>query len=127
MAIKLSAASVRTGALLLGLIVSLLLFTVLLQAGDEQAGQAAGWTIDCPDCPKLFSNMTDRSLRLDAAVHPHIAYGEDHLYCAWHDGVAWRYETADPSPGVGVYASLALDDGGSPHISYFDTSQHYLK
>jgi uncharacterized repeat protein (TIGR01451 family) len=119
-AINLSAASVRAGALLLALLLGLLFLPVLLQAGQEQPSQAGGWTIDCPDCPKLFSSMTDRSLRLDAAGRPHVAYGQDHLYYAWHDGVAWRYETADASPGVGIYASLALDGGGSPHISYWD-------
>jgi len=127
MAIKLSAASVRAGSLLLGLLLGLLFLPVLLQAGEERSGQAAGWTIDCPDCPKLFSNMTDRSLRLDAAGHPHVVYGQDHLYYAWHDGAAWHYETADASPGVGIYASLALDGDDSPHVSYFDVDQHTLK
>ncbi len=79
---------------------------------------ADGWVIECVDCPKKFSEMTDRSLRLDAAGHPHIAYGRDHLYYAWYDGADWHYETADDSPNVGWYASLALDGHGYPHISY---------
>jgi len=78
------------------------------------------WIIECVDCPKQFYRMTDRSLRLDAAGHPHMAYGEDHLYYAWHDGVSWHYETADDAPGVGMSASLALDGTGFPHISYYD-------
>jgi hypothetical protein len=62
--------------------------------------------------------MTDRSLALDGGGHPHIAYGEGQLYYAWHDGSTWQYETADPTPGVGLDASLALDNSGNPHISY---------
>jgi len=53
--------------------------------------------------------MTDRSLRLDTAGHPHIAYGEDHLYYAWHNGASWHYETVDDSSGVGWCTSLPLD------------------
>ena len=85
------------------------------------------WVIECVDCPKSFSLMTDRSLRLDAGGRPHIAYGRDHLYYAWHDGVNWQYETADNSPDVGEYASLALDESGYPHISYYDVSNEDLK
>ena len=90
----------------------------LAQLPSAQASASSQWAIQCVDCPKQFSRMTDRSLRLDAAGHPHIAYGEDHLYYAWHDGTSWHYETVDDSPGVGQYASLALDAHGHPHISY---------
>ena len=62
--------------------------------------------------------MTDRGLRLDSAGHPHVAYGGDHLYYAWHDGMRWHYEVADNSPQVGDGASLALDAEGRPHIAY---------
>jgi hypothetical protein len=55
-----------------------------------------GWTIECVDCPKQFSNMTDRSLALDLAGHPHIAYGREDLYYAYHDGSVWHYETVTP-------------------------------
>ena len=79
------------------------------------------WQIHCADCPKLFEEMGDRSLRVDAAGRPHIAYGGDHLYYAWHDGAAWQFETADAAPGVGQYASLALDGAGRPHIAYYDS------
>ncbi len=86
---------------------------------------AGGWVIECVDCPRQFSNMTDRSLRLDAEGHPHIAYGEEHLYHAWHDGANWHYEVVDNSPYVGQHASLALDAGGYPHISYYDYHLKY--
>ena len=86
-----------------------------------------GWMIECVDCPKYFFKMTDRSLRLDANGHPHIAYGDDHLYYAWYDGSIWHFEAADEAPGVGRHASLALDENGYPHISYFDDYNDDLK
>ena len=80
----------------------------------------AGWTIERPDSPKDFGPQGSRTLALDTAGHPHIAYGGDHLYYAWHDGTTWHRETVDPAIGVGAYASLALDTAGHPHISYYD-------
>jgi hypothetical protein len=85
------------------------------------------WDIDVVDDGKQFSWMTDRSLRLDAAGHSHIAYGGDHLYYAWDDGPAWQYEVADSSVGVGEDASLVLDGWGLPHISYYDRTNQDLK
>ena len=81
---------------------------------------ASDWHVECVDCPRQFRYMTDRSLQMDGEGHPHIVYGEDHLYHAWHDGTRWHYETVDESSSVGYYASLALDGAGQPHISYHD-------
>jgi len=81
---------------------------------------AQTWEIEVLDNGKRFSYMTDRSLRLDAQSRPHIAYGLDGLYYAWHDGAEWQYEVADSSTAVGRNASLALDSFGSPHISYLE-------
>lgn len=85
------------------------------------------WLIDCVDCPKYFSKMGERSLRLDADGRPHIAYGGEHLYYARFDGTMWHTEIVDPAPGVGAYASLALDAVGYPHISYYDETEGNLK
>jgi hypothetical protein len=85
------------------------------------------WKTECVDCQKRISAMRDRSLRLDAADHPHLVYGEDHLYYAWFDGIAWHFETADTSPSVGSNASLALDGRGHPHIAYMDTANSLVK
>ena len=85
---------------------------------DPQNGpDAYAWDIQRVDAPKYFEPGGDRSLRLDAAGHPHLAYGADALYHAWHDGTTWHLETVDPAPGVGRFASLALDAAGHPHIS----------
>ncbi|MBK9094043.1 MAG: hypothetical protein IPM84_14975 [Anaerolineae bacterium] len=85
------------------------------------------WDIRCVDCPKALDELSTRSLRLDSQGRPHIAYGGDHLYYAWHDGSAWQLETVDSGVRVGAYASLALDSNGSPHIGYFDSANFDLR
>lgn len=101
---------------------------VELAGVPSPAGNAATqWDIQCADCPKRFWGMSDRSLRLDAAGHPHVVYGADHLYYAWHDGASWHYETVDGSPGVGQYACLALDGDGHPHITYSGNGLKYAR
>ena len=99
----------------------------VLSAPSAIQSTASDWQIECVDCPRQFNNMTDRSLRLDAEGHPHIAYGGDHLYYAWNDGIDWHIETVDNSQWVGEYASLALDGMGRTHISYYDWSNRDLK
>jgi hypothetical protein len=90
-------------------------------------GSGAVWAIETVDDPKTFSQMTDRSLVLDSADHPHITYGEDHLYYAWHDGTVWHHQTVDPSPSVGTYASIRVDSNDWPHICYYDATNGDLK
>lgn len=92
-----------------------------LLAFQATPARADGWVIECVDCPpESLSSMTDRSLQLDDAGHPHIAYGgENRLYYAWHNGSSWHYEIVDGSPRVNLRAaSLALDGNSHPHISY---------
>jgi len=84
------------------------------------------WEIECVECPKEFASF-DRSLQLDADLHPHIAYGGNHLYYAWQDGTSWHYETVDSAYQVGRSASLALDSNGDAHIAYFDLPNGKLK
>jgi len=81
----------------------------------------------CVDCPRNISGMTAHSLRLDDNNQAHIAYGSDHLYHAWNDGVSWKTEVVDPAPGVGYAASLAFDNTGKVGISYYDDYNHRLK
>jgi len=100
----------------------------LADDSSAAAGAADEWVLECVDC-RGFDWMTDRSLRLDGAGRPHIAYGGKHLYYAWHDGARWHLEVADDagSNDVGKQASLALDSGGNPHIGYYDETNGDLK
>jgi hypothetical protein len=91
------------------------------------AKNSSGLVPQCVDCPRNISGMTGHSLRLDGNNYPHIAYGSDHLYHAWNDGVSWKTEVVDPAPGVGYAASLAFDNTGKVGISYYDDYNHSLK
>ena len=89
------------------------------RAEDSAFGIASWtWAIERVDAPRLLGRVQDRSLALDSAGHPHLAYGSDFLYYRWYDGVEWHLETVDDSGGVGVFVSLALDSAGRPHIGY---------
>jgi hypothetical protein len=95
---------------------------------DNQSGiEKFLWDSQDADGPMLFNYMSDRSLRLDNANHPHIAFGGDHLYYAYHDGANWNFDYVDEADGVGLFASLALDAAGLPHISYYDSIHGALK
>ncbi|NIN36310.1 MAG: hypothetical protein GTO60_14950, partial [Gammaproteobacteria bacterium] len=88
----------------------------------------AAWTSEAIDAPKLFSTFYSRAIAIDDSGDPHIAYGEDHLYYAYHDGSSWNYETVDSSARVGQYASIAIDSStGDVHICYYDWGNGYLK
>ncbi len=97
--------------------------------GHRLALQSAGpsWYVRCVDCPLGGFGTNDRSLRLDTNDRPHIAFGGEHLYYAWHDDLMWHVETADDASDVGS-ASLDLDTDGDPHITYYDfSSQRAVK
>ena len=75
---------------------------------------------------KYFAYFYPRSIAVDASDHPHIAYGESHLYYTYYDGSKWYYETVDSSSNVG-HVALALDTVGIAHISYHDYENGDLK
>ena len=103
--------------------VSKIYIPILVKSGPGLVPQVP----QCVDCPKAISLGTQHSLRLDGLGQPHISYGGDHLYHAWNDGAAWRYETVDSSPGVGYYSTLAFDNTGKPAIAYLDLFNSTLK
>ncbi len=121
----------RTGLfLLLLLILPVFLNPVRAQGPERSADETtnlSGFITTMVERSKKFEDVGDRSLALDAAGHPHIAFGSDHLYHAWNDGAGWLTETVDRAEDVGRFASLALDSSGHAHISYYDQNNHDLK
>ena len=85
------------------------------------------WSLQRVDAPRLFFNMTNRSIRADSGGAVHVAYGGDHLYYARYDGTDWKATVVDGAFGVGQHASLALDKNKYPHISYYDYYNGALK
>ena len=69
-------------------------------------------------------------MAIDSNGDPRISYlTPDKLqFAAWRRWHVGATETVDSSAGyVGVYASLALDKGGIPHISYYAETAGMLK
>lgn len=95
------------------------------QASETHPGWQ--WTLEEVDPYKTFDLMTDRSLALDAAGHPHLAYGQINLTYARYDGLSWHFKVVDSAENVGSYAALALDDNDLPHISYYDQTHGDLR
>jgi len=106
---------------------SMIYLPLVLRSFTPPPPPTTGWHIECVDCPKYFTEMTDRALALDTNGWPHVVYGGNHLYYARFDGTQWRMETVDSTDGVGRHASLALDSANYPHISYYDAVNKDLK
>jgi hypothetical protein len=85
-----------------------------------------GWTIERVDDPRfVHPNFGDHAVQVDKLGYLHAAYGGDHLYyarCTGDYAQSCTVQTVDPQDYTGQYASLALDDQGSPHIAYFAAS-----
>jgi len=89
--------------------------------------QERQWDIECVFCELTFRVDTDQFVALDAQDHLHLAYGGDHLYYTTNVSGAWVTEVADPAPGVGRRASIAIDANGRPHIIYYDSLHNVMK
>jgi hypothetical protein len=106
--------------------ISIFILMFLMYSAIEAKGKASVWRSECIDCPKSFSAY-QRSIALDSLNRPHMAYGLDHLYHAYYDGMEWKYETVDSLDGVGEFASLAIDSQDCVHIVYHDGKNNALK
>jgi len=88
---------------------------------DPGATTALGWEVQrIEDLHYLSENMGDHAALYDAEGVLHVAFGGDHLYHARCENTSCTVETVDPADYVGMYASLALDSLGYPHIAYYD-------
>lgn len=117
-------------ALLAALVAGLALLSAAVRAsGTTTTGPV--WHVQCVDCPKLTFQIGDRSLALDAAGRPHLAYADDVLAYVRLDGAVWHREIVDAAPGIDdLYqssVSLALNAGGIAYISYLSTTSSTLK
>ncbi len=106
---------------------STLTHTVHLPLVTHNWRQPFPWQTQEVDARRMFEDFTQRALALDAQGRPHVAFGYQELYHAWHDGNAWQFEVVDEGPWVGRWASLALDSADRPHISYYDWENTCLK
>ena len=96
---------------------------------DVQLGSSRIWSTECLDCPRRFTDMTDRSLAVDANGDLYVAYGADHLYLAKNDGTGWAIEVVDGASQVGRFAAIALEPMPpyTAHIGYYDAANGDLK
>jgi hypothetical protein len=85
------------------------------------------WVTTEIETPETFGFMGNKSLRIDSADRPRVVYGGQGLYYANWTGSAWETRLVDSSPGVGYYASLALDSSNQAYIAYYDSVNADLK
>ena len=94
-------------------------FCLLTPFAPFQKAWATGWVIEAvEDVNHGFSNVNERAVAVDQLGRPHIAYGGNHLYHAYFDGVQWQLEEIDRSPQAGYWVSMAIDSNNRVHIVY---------
>jgi len=81
-----------------------------------------GWQIETLTSGGLFT-----SIALDGSDAPHIGFVGDGVRYAHKDGVAWDYEYVDAALDLVYDTSLALDSGGTPHISYWNSDTNEVR
>ena len=85
------------------------------------------WSKEVVDLKSNVLKSYSRGIEVDAHGNTHIVYGHNNLSHAFFVRGKWKYEVVDASPGVGQYASLAMDKDGQMHISYYDAINKDLK
>jgi len=87
--------------------------------GWQKQVYRTGWQCDNTFCVSMALNDQGNSIRcLSQPEYLEISHIENDK---------WTSATVDPTPGSGMYCSLALYPNGSPAISYFDKSSRHLK
>ncbi len=99
-----------------------------------RAAGSSSWTITSDvDASRSYMGWFN-SIALDESGNPHIAYMDynsnnfdlKYAFCtgSCESSSSWNKQTLDSSASVGRFASIAIDQYGQAHISYYnDTSQ----
>ncbi|MBN1873916.1 MAG: PKD domain-containing protein [Anaerolineae bacterium] len=93
-----------------------------LATGWAPTGWSSMWTVD--KVPAWHTSL------VMSGTYAHISYFDalhGTLKYTYRDASGWYSQTIDGYGGVGQYTSLALDEEGHPHISYYDADCHGLK
>ncbi len=115
--------------------------TYTLENTSQRGDQVATVTEDTPVgsewIPVGFASREEANAALasgyvmfgdDPTFYRYRSYGANlDLKYAYQGGSGWHIETVDSEGNVGEYTSLALDEGGYPHISYYDATNGALK
>ena len=66
-------------------------------------------------------------MALDPDGRPHLVYGHNQLFHAWHDGAAWQVETVEAAGGALAGPVIAIDDAGGITIVAYTAASRQLK
>lgn len=99
-----------------------------LDVGVKYAVRKGGvWSNETVGYPSIG---THNDIAVDYLDTPHLCYynrsDDDLIYITKLSGV-WIHENVDLVGGVGGWCSIAIDQSGLPHISYFDYTNGNLK
>lgn len=129
----------RSLTLALALILGVALTTFVVQS--LAASRAENVSSASPSAPSAPSDWQLESVEIGAyseagtalalapgTLHPRIAYGDEPagtrvLKYASYNGSNWQTETVSGTDGMGGHLSLALDNAGNPHISYYSDNK----
>lgn len=112
---------------------------LVLATAAAPATTSRAWQITAVELPMATgADGQGTSIAVDSSGNPRIAFydmiDEQHgtLNFAWSDdgGATWpavNIRKVDAAGDAGLYASLALDSSGNPHISYCDRANAVLK
>ena len=98
-------------------------------------GAEGGWVIECVDCPADsstpgISSLGYPDLKVDSEGYAHIAHTKDDysLEYVYQDASGWHIENLGSGLGYpDTSVSLALDQDGYPHLSYYVSDEGSLK
>jgi hypothetical protein len=89
---------------------------------------AGAWAVEVVDATGIAGMFSSLAIRNGVTAIAYFDARSEALKFTTRTGAVWSApETVDPGPGVGLYASLALDGSGNPRIAYYDAVRADLK